>query len=331
LAYSTMSQIAYMFVGVGVAVYSAGMFHLLEHAFFKALLFMCAGAVMHAMRDELNIHRMGGLRQKLPFTYAMFVIGFLAIIGTPLFSGFFSKEDVIGAAYSRALHGDSWLWLVWGLTVITSGLTALYMFRLLYLVFHGEPSDRALYEHAHEVSMSMRIPMLILGILSVVGGYIAIPGGYNELEAWLSPVFNRFPVGGPRIVVPPFYWESMAATLAATAIGLFAGWTVYARRRPSAEAVGASAPGVYRFLANRYYVDQLYDFLFVAPVKWSSRMLGRYFEQDVIDFTVDGIGKLVRISSSRLRVIQTGFVRNYALGIVFGAVLVVGYYVVGGR
>lgn len=331
LAYSTMSQIAYMFVGVGVAVYSAGMFHLLEHAFFKALLFMCAGAVMHAMHDELNIHRMGGLRNKLPFTYAMFLLGFLAIIGTPLFSGFFSKEDIIGAAYSRALHGDSWLWLVWGLTIITSGLTALYMFRLLYLVFHGEPRDRDLYDHAHEPTMSMRVPMMVLGVLSVVGGYISIPGGYNELEAWLSPVFSQFQVGGPRLEAQPFYWESMAVTLAVTAIGLFVGWTVYARRSPSAQSVVAWAPGAHRFLANRYYVDQMYDFLFVAPVKWFSRMVGRYFEQDVVDFTVDGVGKMVRMSSSRLRVIQTGFVRNYALGILFGAVLVVGYYVVGGR
>jgi NADH-quinone oxidoreductase subunit L len=331
LAYSTMSQIAYMFVGVGVAVYSAGMFHLLEHAFFKALLFMCAGAVMHAMRDELNIQRMGGLRNKMPFTYAMFVIGFLAIIGTPLFSGFFSKEDVIGAAYARALHGDGWLWIVWGLAVVASGLTALYMFRLLYLVFHGEPRDRELYEHAHEPSLPMRVPMLILGVLSVVGGYIALPGVYNELEAWLAPVFTRFPVAGPRIEAQPFYWESMAVTLAVTALGLVAGWTVYARRSPAPGAVAATAPGVYRVFANRYYVDQLYEFLFVRPVKWFSRVLDRYVEQDVIDFAVDGTGKLIRVTSARLRVIQTGFVRNYALGILFGAVLVVGYYVVGGR
>ena len=165
----------------------------------------------------------------------------------------------------------------------------------------------------------------------MIGGYLAIPGGYNELEAWLSPVFSQFVVNGPRIEAQPFYWESMVVTLAVTAIGLFVGWTVYARRSPSAETVAASAPGVYRFLANRYYVDQAYDFLFVVPIKWFSRIVGRYFEQDVVDFTVDGVGKLVRISSGRLRVIQTGFVRNYALGILFGAVLVVGYYVVGGR
>jgi NADH-quinone oxidoreductase subunit L len=177
----------------------------------------------------------------------------------------------------------------------------------------------------------MRLPMLILGVLSVVGGYIALPGQYNELEAWLSPVFSRFQVAGPPIVAAPFYWQSMAVTLAVTAIGLFIGWMVYAQRNPSAEAVGAAAPGVYRFLANRYYVDELYNALFVVPVKWFSRLVGRYFEQDVVDFTVDGIGKLVRFSSTRLRVIQTGFVRNYALGILFGAVLVVGYYVVGGR
>ncbi len=331
LAYSTMSQIAYMFVGVGVAVYSAGMFHLLEHAFFKALLFMCAGAVMHAMHDELDIHKMGGLRTKMPFTHLMFLIGFLAIIGTPLFSGFFSKEDVIGAAYSRALHGDSSIWIVWGLAVATAGLTALYMFRLLYLVFYGEPRDRELHDHAHEASISMRVPMAVLGVLSIVGGYIAIPGGYNLLETWLSPVFHRFPVNGPTLEAQPFYWQSMAVTLVATALGLLIGWSVYARRSPSAENVAASAPAMYRLLANRYYVDAGYDMLFVRPAKWTGRVVNRFFEQDVIDFSVDGVGKLVRFSSGRLRFLQTGFVRNYALGILFGAVLVVGYYVVGGR
>jgi NADH-quinone oxidoreductase subunit L len=138
-------------------------------------------------------------------------------------------------------------------------------------------------------------------------------------------------VNGPVLEAQPFYWQSMVITLLATAIGLAVGWMVYVRRVPAPESLTASAPGAYRFLVNRYYVDDLYEFMFVRPVKWTSRQVNRYFEQDVVDYTVDGVARLVRFSSGRLRYVQTGFVRNYALGILFGAVLVVGYYVVGGR
>ena len=331
LAYSTMSQIAYMFVGVGVAVYSAGMFHLVEHAFFKALLFMGAGAVMHALHDELDIRKMGGLRHKLPFTWVTFWIGVLAIIGFPFMSGFFSKEDVIGAAYSRAYNGDGWLWIVWALTVVTSLLTAAYMFRLLFLVFHGEPRDRELYDHAHEPGLSMRAPMAVLSVLSIVGGFLAFPGRYNKIEDWLRPYFQQFAVNGPPLKTQPFYLTSMVVTLAATAVGFLIAYSVYIRSSPSRERVAAMFPAVYRFLLNRYYVDQLYDMMFVRPVKWGSKMMGRYVEQDALDFTVDGAGRLTRLAAQTSRAVQTGYVRNYALGIVLGAVLLVGYYFVGGR
>jgi NADH-quinone oxidoreductase subunit L len=331
LAYSTMSQIAYMFVGVGVAVYSAGIFHLLEHAFFKALLFMGAGAVMHALRDELDIQRMGGLRHKLPFTYWTFLVGVLAIIGTPGFSGFFSKEDVIGAAFARASHGDPWLWIVWALTVLSAGLTAAYMFRLFFLVFHGEPRDRELYEHAQDPSLPMRVPMGILAVLSVIGGWIAFPGAYNEMEAWLAPVFRTFPVNGPAIGPQPFSAISMIVTLLVTAVGVAIAWRIYLVSQPSAQRVAAAAPSVYRVLYHKYYVDELYDFLFVRPIKWTGRALNRFFEQDIVDFTVDGIGRAIRWASVRGRGIQTGYVRNYALSILFGAVVVLAYYVIGGH
>lgn len=331
LAFSTMSQIAYMFVGVGVAVYSAGMFHLLEHAFFKALLFMGAGAVMHALHDELNIQKMGGLKDKLPWTYRTFLVGVLAILGVPLFSGFFSKEDVIGAAYARALAGDSVLWIVWALAVITAGLTAVYMLRLFFLVFHGEPRDQELYDHAHDPGLPMLVPMMILAVLSIVGGYLSIPGVYNEMEAWLSPVFHQFAVRGPSLDAQPFYWQSLVTTLVATAIGAYIGFAVYYQRRPSAERVGSMAPGLYRFLYHRYYVDELYDAALVRPYKLVATTIYRYFEVPVVDGAVDGSGLLMRWIALRTRGIQTGYVRNYALGILFGAVLLVGFYAVGGR
>lgn len=331
LAYSTMSQIAYMFTGVGVAVYSSGIFHLLEHAFFKALLFMGAGAVMHAMHDELNIQKMGGLRNKMRWTYWTFLIGVLAIIGTPGFSGFFSKEDVIGAAYSRALHGDGWLWIAWVLIVISAGVTAMYMFRLFFLVFHGEPRDRELYDHAHEASRVMLVPMFILSFFSIFGGWIAIPGVYNKMEDWLSPVFHQFPVNGPPLVPQPFYPISMIVTLIITAIGVLVAWQVYYRRSPAPERVGAAAQPVYQLLYHKYYVDELYDLAFVRPIKFTAWLIGRFFDQDIVDGAVDGTGKVIRWSSGWMRSLQTGYARNYALGILFGAVLVVGYYIVGGR
>lgn len=331
LAYSTMSQIAYMFVGVGVAVYSAGIFHLLEHAFFKALLFMCAGSVMHALHDELDIRKMGGLRNKLRFTYFAFLVGVLAIIGFPGFSGFFSKEDVIGAAYTRALHGDSWLWIVWALTILTACLTAAYMFRLFFLVFHGEPRDRQLYEQAHEPGLAMRAPMAVLMVLSVFGGFLAFPGAYNKMEDWLSPVFTRFPVSGPTLAQQPFAPVSMIATLVATLIGFGIAWQIYYKRQPNSDRVAARAPAVYQFLYHKYYVDELYDFLFVRPIKFTGRMLNQYFDTDIVDGAVDGVGKLLRLSSRRLRRVQTGYVRNYALSILLGAVLMVGFFVLGGR
>ncbi len=334
LAFSTMSQIAYMFVGVGVAVYSAGMFHLLEHAFFKALLFMGAGAVMHALSDELNIQKMGGLRRKLTFTYWTFLAGVLAIIGTPGFSGFFSKEDVIGAAYARAVQGDSWMWVVWALVVITAGLTALYMFRLFFLVFHGEPRDQALYDHAHDPGTAMKVPMAVLAVLSVIGGWIAIPGTYNLMEQWLSPVFHRYPVNGPRVdavTAQTFSVVSLGATLLATLIGFLIAWQIYYRRSPAPERMGAMAPALYRLFLNRYYADEIYDTLLVRPIKFFGNLVNRFVEQDTIDGTVDAVGFITRWLSGRVRGVQTGYVRNYALSILFGAVVVVGFYIVGGR
>jgi NADH-quinone oxidoreductase subunit L len=274
---------------------------------------------------------MGGLRAKMPFTYWTFLIGVLAIIGFPFFSGFFSKEDVIGAAYARASHGDGWLWLAWVLLVIGAGLTAAYMFRLFFLVFHGEPRDRELYEHAHDAGPVMKVPMVVLSVLSVVGGWIAFPGVYNKMDDWLSPVFHRFAVSGPSIAPQPFNLLSMLVTLLVTLAGFLAAWAVYMRRSPSAERVAAAVPGVYRLFYHRYYVDELYDLVFVRPIKLVGRLTYRFFEIDIVDGAVDGIAWLTRWVSARARISQTGYARNYALFIVFGAVLLVGYYVVGGR
>jgi len=331
LAYSTMSQIAYMFAAVGVAVYSAGIFHLLEHAFFKALLFMGAGAVMHALDDVLDIQLMGGLRRKMPFTYWTFLVGAVAIIGVPGFSGFFSKEDVIGAVYGRASAGDGWMWLVWALLVVAAGVTAAYIFRLFFLVFHGEPRDQALYDHAHDPSLVMRIPMAILAVLSIIGGYLSIPGVYNLMEAWLSPTFHEFAVRGPAIGPQPFSAVSMIVTLLFTLAGFLVAWQIYLRRSPEPGWVGRTFAPIYQLLYHRYYVDELYDLVIVRPVLLSGRWGLSFAERYLIDGTVNTTALFVGWSSTWLRRIQTGYVRNYALSILFGAILVVAYYVIGGR
>ena len=325
-----------MFVGVGVASSSAGMFHLLEHAFFKALLFMGAGAVMHALHEhhELDIQRLGGLKNKLPFTYWTFLIGVMAILGLPPFSGFFSKEDVIGAAFARAEHGDGILWIVWALAVLTAALTAIYMLRLFFLVFHGEPRDRQIHESVQSedhLPVTMKAAMGVLAVLSFVGGWLSIPDVYNEMEAWLSSTFLRFPVPGPSPAAAPFYWQSLVITLAVTLAGVVIAWRVYYVRSPAPERAGALAPALYRFMANRYYVDELYDVTFVRPTKAALRLIDRWFEIVALDGLIDASARFTRYGALRLRRIQTGYVRNYALGILFGAVLVVGYYVVGGR
>jgi NADH-quinone oxidoreductase subunit L len=229
------------------------------------------------------------------------------------------------------MHGDAIGWIVWALLVITAGLTALYMFRLFFLVFHGEPRDRELYDHAHGPSLPMRVPMAVLAVLSVIGGYLAFPGAYNLMESWLRPVFDLYPHAGPAIEAQPFSWVSLVATLLVTALGVLAAWQVFYKRSPSPQEVSDTVPSLYNLLYHGYYVDELYDAAFVTPVKWGSRMLYRFFERDIVDGIVDGSAWVIRESSRGARRVQTGYVRNYALGILFGAVLIMGYYVLGGR
>lgn len=324
LAYSTMSQIAYMFVGVGAASYASGIFHLTTHAYFKALLFMGAGAVMHALKDNVDIRRMGGLRAKMPFTFATFLIATLAISGIPLFSGFFSKDDIIGAIYNQA-HHVGWLWIMWILLVVTSGLTALYMFRLLFIVFFGQERDLELAAHAHDPPLVMRVPMVILAALSVVGGYLAVPDAKDEIGNWLAHTFTRYRPAAPAL--PTAQWTSIIVVFVVVLMGLFLAYRVYYVRRPSPEQVGAMAPAIYQLFLTRWYVDELYDAVIVRPITMLGLFLNAVVERYVINGIVDGTAEAVRESSGELRQIQSGYVRNYALSILLGAVLVVGYYV----
>ena len=325
LAFSTMSQIAYMFVGVGAAAYATGIFHLTTHAYFKALLFMGAGAVMHALHDNVDLRRMGGLKDKMPFTYWTFLIGCLSISGIPLFAGFFSKDDIIGVIYTQAQH-IAWLWIVWLLLVLTAGLTALYMFRLFFLIFSGESRDPELADHAHDPGLAMKIPMAILSVLAVIGGYLAIPDAKDEIGDWLTHTFTRYSPAAPAL--PSVQWVSVLVTLVVVVMGIFIAYRVYYVGSPSAASVSARVPALYRLFLNRWYIDEIYDRVIVRPFLLIGLFLNTLIERFVINGIVDGSALAVRGTASDLRRVQSGYVRNYALSILFGAVLVVFYYVI---
>lgn len=336
LAYSTISQLGYMFLGVGVGAYSAGIFHLMTHAFFKALLFLAAGSVMHALAGELDIRRMGGLREKMPVTFWTFLLAALAIAGIPGFSGFFSKDEILWNAFSSP-KGGFWLWLI---GFVTAGMTAFYMFRLCFMAFFGTfRGDHETWHHAHESPKIMTIPMVILAVLSVIGGYVGIPhvlGGHNYFHEFLMPVFGE----GPKpehVSLVPLAWAGghapegateslelllMALSVAMALFGIFLAWTFYLRRREIPERLAEGYPGVYRLLWNKYYVDEIYGCLFVEGTKGFGTVLWHNFDEAVIDRTVNWIGGLMRFMGAGLRLLQTGFVRDYALGILLGAIII---------
>jgi NADH-quinone oxidoreductase subunit L len=357
LAYSTVSQLGFMFLAMGVGAFAAGIFHLYTHAFFKALLFLAAGAVIHALDGEQDLRHMGGLRTALPVTYRTFLVGTLAIAGVPLLSGFFSKDEVLWKTFSG---GHTLLWVV---AVVTAFLTATYMFRLLYLAFHGErrapaagqaaadadaghgpridaqsashPSHGA---HLHDAPPAMAIVLIVLAIGSVAAGYIGVPhalGGTNRIEAFLEPSF-RAP-GDATGAVPAAEAEShggagteltlmVVSTLVALA-GIAVAMRFFLRRPEAADAMADRYAGLHRLLAGKYFVDELYDRMIVQPVKrLSTSFLWRGVDAGFIDGAVNGVGLGVRGWSAVLRRLQTGSMRAYAISLFLGVVTIVGYY-----
>jgi NADH-quinone oxidoreductase subunit L len=323
LAYSTVSQLGYMFLGMGVAAFSAGIFHVLTHAFFKALLFLGAGAVIHAMHNEQDIQKMGGLKHHLPTTYKTFVVGAIAIAGIFPFSGFFSKDEILWKAFSSD-YGSVFLWIP---GVLGAGLTAFYMFRLVSLTFEGEP--RYGHEvHPHEAPRTMTIPLVILAFLSVVGGFVGIPEslfGGNSIEHWLEPVFApaydklRLTTHVTEIAE----YLSMTLSVGIAIAGIYGARVVYLRRTELAEAWKAKYSAMYRILFNKYYVDEAYDKLFVSPtVKVSEGFLWKGVDVSVIDGAVNGSARLIAIAAQGIRRIQTGIAQQYA-AVFVGGILVV--------
>ena len=374
LAYSTISQLGYMFLACGVAAYAAGIFHLMTHAFFKALLFLGSGSVIHALSGEQDIRRMGGLWNKIPVTARTFVVGAVAIAGIFPLAGFFSKDEILWKTWSGHGNLSKALWVV---GFITAGMTAFYMFRLVFMTFGGQsrvPHD--VEHHIHESPRSMTVPLMILALLSVVGGWIGWPaalGGSNPFEHFLEPVMA--PVGathGVRInamTIPsegeaavahhdPMEYLLMGLSLAMAGAGIFVAYRIYQKQPQIAESMAASWPRLHRLLYRKYYMDEIYDGLFVNRTKDLGTVLGA-FDRNVIDglgvngtawFTratsvisiwwdtwiVDGTvrltGALARAFSYPVRLIQVGLVQFYALSIVIGVLLLLGYTLLyGGR
>ncbi len=298
-AYSTVSQLGYMFLGVGLGAYSAGIFHLMTHAFFKALLFLGAGSVIHGLSGEQDLRHMGGLRKAMPITFVTLLVASLAISGFPGFSGFFSKDAILSAAYTNAP------WMFW-VGAFTAGMTAFYVFRAFFLAFFG---DYRGHHHPHESPWVMTLPLIILAILAAGGGFINIP-------TWLSPAF------------PLSEHENMTAMVISASfgiIGIVIAAFLYVIRPSLAESLKTSAGPLYTLVANKYYVDEFYRAAIVKPLEGISRLvLWRGVDEAVIDTSlVNGLGRVVRGWGSILRQLQSGSIRNYATWVLAGSLLVI--------
>lgn len=308
LAYSTVSQLGYMFLGLGVGAYTAGVFHLMTHAFFKALLFLGAGSVIHGMSDEQDIQKMGGLKNKMPVTFWTFFVACLAIAGVPGLSGFFSKDLILEEAYASPL-GSPILWLV---GTIGAGMTAFYMFRLLFVTFFGETrASHDVAHHIHESPASMTVPLAVLAVLSIVGGYF-------PLLHFLNPMYGSH---HPEISLLIKYIPTVVGLA-----GIALAYVMYVVNPSIAENLSKNFSALYNLLLNKYYIDELYDLIFVRPVAAASNWLWKVWDMIVIDGTVNGAAHTMEANGLLLRLWQTGNVQNYALSFLIGAMGILGYY-----
>ena len=314
LAYSTVSQIGYMFlaVGLGNGVYAIGIIHLLGHGFFKAALFLSAGSVMHAMNDRIDMRRFGGLAKVMPITYGVFLCGFLAIIGFPLATGFWTKDKIIEAALDK---GGASGWILGICALAGAGLTAFYMTRALVMTFHGERrwEDDV---HPHEAPKVMTIPMIVLGVLALFGGYLLIFGG--GVQHWLTPSVGPGIEEGVHTVAPAVL---SILTIVVVALGVLGAWVAFGRKPvPSVAPVGVSPITV--ATRRNLFADAFNEAVLMRPGQWLSRALV-YFDNRGVDGAVNGLGAGFGGGSARLRRSQTGFVRSYALSMLGGTVAVV--------
>ncbi|WEK36183.1 MAG: NADH-quinone oxidoreductase subunit L [Candidatus Pseudobacter hemicellulosilyticus] len=315
LAYSTVSQLGYMFLGLGVGAYTGAVFHVMTHAFFKALLFLGAGSVIHAMHHEQDIRNMGGLRKKLPITHMTFLLGCIAIAGIPPFAGFFSKDEILAAAFGRNM-------IYWIVGVITAGMTAFYMFRLYATTFLGQfRGTEEQRHHLHESPAAMTIPLMVLAVLSVIGGWIGIPEvlmhNAHSLEHFLSPIFaESAKIAEGHHLDHSTEYVLMGVSVAIALVAIFVAISRYSRKPEMKEATGFG-----KVLANKWYVDELYNFIIIRPLNWTGRFLNSFIEKNVVDGIVNGVGRFVNYTSRQVRLVQSGQVGSYVLLMVLGMLL----------
>lgn len=318
LAYSTLSQLGYMFVALGFGAYSTGLFHVTTHAFFKALLFLAAGSVIHAMSGEQDIRRMGGLRKKLPVTYIVFLIGTLAITGVPPFAGFFSKDEILAKAY---MNNN----LVFILLSVTSVITAIYMFRLLFLTFFG--NFRGTHEqehHLHESPAVITVPLIILAVLSTLGGFIGMPAVFTEhhlFDAYLAPVLSTASAVSHAEPSHVFEYSLMIISVVALALLIYMTWNRFAKREVVPSMHEENFKPWYRTLYNKYYVDELYNSLFVKPLYALSSFFYRIVDLKIVDAAVNLVGQGVKKGSGVVRYAQEGSVGFYIFAMVTGVII----------
>ncbi|MBC7826374.1 MAG: NADH-quinone oxidoreductase subunit L [Chitinophagaceae bacterium] len=309
LAYSTVSQLGYMFLALGVGAYTGAVFHVMTHAFFKALLFLGAGSVIHAMHHEQDIRNMGGLKKYLPVTHLTFLLGCIAIAGIPPFSGFFSKDEILAASFSSNI-------IYWVIGVLTAGITAFYMFRLYASTFLGKfRGTEEQKHHLHESPVTMTIPLILLAILAVVGGLVGIPAVFMEnghaLEHFLAPVFAESnKLKEAHHLDHNTEYLLMGISVAIAVIGIFAAISRFSKKP---EALKPAESGIGKLLANKWYVDELYQAIIIKPINTFSKFLNRTIEKNIIDWIVNGIGRLLQYGSRQIRWIQSGQVGSYVL------------------
>ena len=363
LAYSTVSQLGYMFLACGVAAYTAGIFHLMTHAFFKALLFLGAGSVIHAIGGEQDMRRMGGLRTKIPVTFWVVTIATFAIAGFPPLAGFFSKDEILWRVYTSGEYG----WILWLIGLITAGLTSFYMFRLWFMTFFGDlrlgqvdtgeeahavsappqtqhgvasQSHSHADDHAHghggvhESPWIMLAPLVVLAVLSIVGGWVGIPeflGGHNHFDQHLAPVIRNAGEAAAEVAPEPaLEWVLAGTSVLAAALGLLLAWWLYYKRPELPDRITARIHGLYTTVLHKYYVDEGYGLLFVKPLlAVSTFVFWKGVDQQVIDGSIHGAASASQGIGNQLRRMQSGNIRSYAAWVAIGGAAVVAYMIWG--
>ncbi len=342
LAYSTVSQLGFMFVAMGVGAWTAGIFHLMTHAFFKATLFLGSGSVIHAMGGEQDIRRMGGLRKWMPITYVTFVVATLAIAGIPPFSGFFSKDEILFRAYGSGLGGTA----LWAVVSAAALCTAFYMTRLVILTFLGDcRADEHTKSHLHESPWTITVPLIVLAFFSLVGGYFNVPEGMTHfvptlaftffapiefLHHWLAPVLITDP-GTLRPGATAMEGALILTSVIVALVGIGSAWFLYAVRPRMAERLAGFGRGIpHRVLLDKYYVDEIYSYGIVKPIYYTSLyFLWRFVDVIAIDGLVNGAAKATQFLAQVGRRFQTGDVQAYAVSLIVGTLLTIGYFIYG--